>query len=319
MSSSRTGSIVPTTSERGGAAVSCVFRDHVAVGPDRVRLRRLGCRRRRRRLRRPAGGGGPAVRGHRRGRGPAARHPGRRERVGAFRRQRPPVSPGAVRPAVRPSRAADRDDGRGVREPGGAPEPSTHLSRVVDRRQLLHLDWPPGRPDCVEPAGRRPRGDRDSRRRRRRRRSNRPARSCSSPKAATGSGGTGTITPRTTTRSSTTCSGGTCGTCTACCSSRCRRSSSSATSRRPWRSRRNSRRRRGCSPTIDGEADELLRMAGRRHIRGRRPIRARCTRPAPAARILTRVHFGFSASHLFVRLDGDGGWRTSWRRVTGSR
>ena len=145
----------------GGAAVSCVFRDHVLVGPHRFRLRRVGSGRRRRRFCGPARGSRPPVRRDRRGRGPSARDPGRRERVGAFRRQRPPVSQSAVRPARRPPRAANRDDGRGVREPGRRPwNHRVDFSRIVDRLQLLDLDRSPGRPDRLEPAGRCPRGHR---------------------------------------------------------------------------------------------------------------------------------------------------------------
>ena len=88
-----------------------------AVGPDRVHLRRLGGRGGGRRLRRPAGRGRPALRAS----GPAGKrrsisdHPRRRERLGALRGRRPAVPARAVSAARRPPRAADGDDGRGVR------------------------------------------------------------------------------------------------------------------------------------------------------------------------------------------------------------
>ena len=54
------------------------------------------------------------------------------------------------RTALRAPRAADRDDGRGVR--GAAAGAGRHLPGVVDRRELLHLDRPCGRPAGLEPA-----------------------------------------------------------------------------------------------------------------------------------------------------------------------
>ena len=88
-----------------------------AVGSDRLHLRRLGGGSRGRRLRRAPGRGRATVTASATGGGEALdpRHPRRRERLGAFRGRRPAVPAGALRAAVRPSRAADRHHGRGVR------------------------------------------------------------------------------------------------------------------------------------------------------------------------------------------------------------
>ena len=105
-----------SSSRAGGASVACGFRDHAlsdligftyagwpadAAADDFVgRLVEAGRR----------------YRGaDRRGRGDHPHHPRRRERLGALRGRRPAVPAGALPAAVRPSRAADRDDGRGLR------------------------------------------------------------------------------------------------------------------------------------------------------------------------------------------------------------
>ena len=83
----------------------CVSRSS-AVGSHRLHLRRLGARRRGRSLRRAPRSGRAALRKpDRRGRGPYQHHPGRRERLGAFRGRRPPLPPRALSPPVvrRPS------------------------------------------------------------------------------------------------------------------------------------------------------------------------------------------------------------------------
>ena len=122
------------------------------------------------------------------------------------------------------------------------------------------------------------------RRGRRRRRSRRRARRCSSPKAATGSGGTATTTRRTTTWSSTTCSGGTCGTSTGCCSKPVP-DELFVSNISDGRGDRGADRRRSALTRADPRrrGDELLRVARRRHARGPRGRRARCTRPSAGA------------------------------------
>ena len=160
------------------------------------------------------------------------------------------------------------------------PRAADHLSRLVDRRELLHLDRPRRRPAGVEPAGRRAR--RRSRRQHagRRRDGWRGARErSSSPKAATGSGGTATTIRRRTISSSTICSGGTCGTSIDCC----RRpvpdelfvSNISAELRvvSPQ-----SHPTGLISPMLDGEANQLLRMARRRGRGGTGRRAALCIR-----------------------------------------
>ena len=102
---------------------------------------------------------GRYTRRDRRGRGAHPDHPGRGERVGALRRRRPAVSPGALSPAVASTRSCARS--RWPRVRGAAPRADRHLSGVLDRRQLLHLDRPRRRPARLEPAGRRAPGARD--------------------------------------------------------------------------------------------------------------------------------------------------------------
>ena len=85
-----------------------------------------------------------------------------------------------------------------------------HLSGILDRRQLLHLDRPRRRSPRLAAASRctpdvRPRSAGASRLRPR----TGASRSCSLPKAATGSGGTATTIRPSTISSSTICSGGT--------------------------------------------------------------------------------------------------------------
>ena len=100
----------------GGAQVACVFRDHALSDLIGFTYAGWDAGRGGRRLRRAAGRGRPALsRAHRRGRGDHPDHPRRRERLGALRGRRPAVPARAVSAAVRPPRAADGDDGRGVR------------------------------------------------------------------------------------------------------------------------------------------------------------------------------------------------------------
>ena len=75
--------------------------------------------------------------------------------MGTLRGWRPPVPPRAVRPPVLQPRAADGHDGR--RLPPAAARADDDLSRLVDRRQSLHLDRPSGRPARLESARRCPR------------------------------------------------------------------------------------------------------------------------------------------------------------------
>ena len=130
-----------------------------------------------------------------------------------------------------------------------------HLSRLLDRRQLLHLDRPRRRPARLAAAPRRAPDVRPRLRRPRTSRiGSRPSRSCSSPKAATGSGGMATTTRPITTSSSTSSSGGTFGTSTRCLDSPCLRScspptSAPATCRCRWR-----RRSAFSNPVLDGRA-----------------------------------------------------------------
>ena len=127
------------------------------VGSDRVHLLRMGGRCGGRRLRLTLGRGRPAVpRSHRRGRGARSNHPRRGKCVGALRGRRAPLLTRALPPSLGASGASDGHDGRSL------PEPATgsrgDFSRVVDRRELLYLDWARRRSAGVEPAGGRPRG-----------------------------------------------------------------------------------------------------------------------------------------------------------------
>ena len=112
----------------------------LALRFDWLRLRRLGRRSGRGRFREPAGRGRPAVfGGDRWGRG---HHPGdsrRRKRLGAFRGWRPPVPARACTASCRPSRASTGHDERSGR--AARTHAQRHFSRLLDRRQLLHLDW----------------------------------------------------------------------------------------------------------------------------------------------------------------------------------
>ena len=144
---------VPYTVTRGQCDGRVRVPGSRAVGPDRVRVFRLGCRGGRRRLRRAAGGGRAALlAADRRERGPHPDHPGWRERVGALRRRRPAVPAGPLSAACRPiEELRTVTMAEACRQTG--PGAGRHLPGVVDRRQLLHLDWTRRRPERLEPAG----------------------------------------------------------------------------------------------------------------------------------------------------------------------
>ena len=120
-----------------------------------------------------------------------------------------------------------------MREAAVAPQahPERHLSRLVDRWQLLHLDRPRRRPARLAAA---PGRAADVRPRLAVSQYGGPGAglqgAARSPKAATGSGGMATTIRRITTSSSTSSSGAICGTSIRCLDSRYPRSSSPATS-----------------------------------------------------------------------------------------
>ena len=144
----------------GGASVACAFRDHVLSDLIGFTYAGWDAGRGGRRLRRPPGRGRPALpRAHRRGRGAHPDHPRRRERLGALRRA---AAGRSCAPCTGGS--SDHPELRTVTmaEACAAPTRELHgdLSRVLDRRQLLHLDRPRRRPARLESAGRGARGAR---------------------------------------------------------------------------------------------------------------------------------------------------------------
>ena len=163
-SSSPSGSTRRTASDAGGAQRRVRVPRSRAVGSDRLHLRRLGRRRGGRRLRRAAGRGRAAAT-------PSAPAGERRSSRSSWTAR----TPGSTSRA-----AAGRSSGRSTGRLSAHPELRTvtmaeacaeprqragrHLSRLVDRRQLLHLDRPRRRPARLEPAGRRPRRARRARR-----------------------------------------------------------------------------------------------------------------------------------------------------------
>ena len=183
--------------------------------------------------------------------------------------------------------------------------PQRHLSRLVDRRQLLHLDRPRRRPARLAAAARRAPDVRPRLGRRpTRRTASRRSRSCSSPKAATGSGGTATTTRRTTTSSSTSCSGGISGTCIRCSDSRARGAVRHQHQHEP-RAGFGRTAGRPDQPGARRAVDQLLRVAAGGDRRDGCALR-HDDRASTANRRCATLLFGFDLERLYLRLDFGG-------------
>ena len=143
---------------RASAQVACVFRDHVLS--DLIGFTYCGLGRRTRRpttsCGRLAEAGRRYARADRRGRGDhlrsssTARTPGSTSRAAAGRSCARSTSRLASHPELRTVTMAEACAGAATRAAGIFPG-------LVDRRELLHLDWPRRRPAGLEPAGRRAR------------------------------------------------------------------------------------------------------------------------------------------------------------------
>ena len=149
----------------GGAQVACAFRDHALSDLIGFTYAGWDAGGGRRRLRRPAGRGRAAV--------PRARPAGERPLIPSSSTARTPGSisrAAAGRFCARSTRGCRTIRSCGPsRWPRRAARPRQRAARdlpgLLDRRELLHLDRPRGRPARLEPARRRARGARRRRRR----------------------------------------------------------------------------------------------------------------------------------------------------------
>ena len=195
-----------------------------------------------------------------------------------------------------------------------------HLSGLLDRRQLLHLDRPRRRPAGLEPAGRRPRGAR------RRRATSTPAALRAGARGGADRRGQRLVLvvrrrplvgPRPRVRRPVPPAPAERLPAAAEAGARRavrqqhlggRAAAAQTSSRRRSCRRRSTAKRRA---TSSGSAPACSRS-------GRSP--ARCTRSTARPTLLTRVRFGFDRERLFVRLDGDRPMaRRCWPRATTSR